>query len=79
MPQDADFDRFEEMLGYQQEGYYLSLNSGLKSIVKAKKVTTKNTTPTPLLEHGFPTITDEKLEHKTGETIILTLPENGTQ
>ncbi len=79
LPQDADFDRFEEMLGYQQEGYYLSLNSGLKSIVKAKKVTTKNTTPTPLLEHGFPTITDEKLEHKTGETIILTLPENGTQ
>ncbi|WP_153912735.1 glycerophosphodiester phosphodiesterase [Shewanella sp. TC10] len=76
LPQDADFDRFQEMLGYQNEGYYLSLSSGLKSITSAKKVQAKNTTPTPLLEHGFPTITDEKIEHKTGETILLTLPDS---
>ncbi|PMG76545.1 glycerophosphodiester phosphodiesterase [Shewanella sp. 10N.286.51.B7] len=76
LPQDADFDRFQEMLGYQTEGYYLSLNDGLKSITGTKKAHVKNTTPTPLLEHGFPTITDEKIEHKTGETILLTLPDS---
>ncbi len=76
LPQDANFDRFEEMLGYQQEGYYLSLASGLKSIKGNQTKQAVNNTPTPLLEHGFPTITDEKIDTQTGDTIILTLPSN---
>ncbi|MCL1065864.1 glycerophosphodiester phosphodiesterase [Shewanella olleyana] len=79
LPQDADFDRFEEMLGYQKEGYYLSMASGLKAIYTAKKTQAKKTTPTPLLEHGFPTITDEKIDTHTGETIILTLPDSNNK
>ncbi|WP_144212892.1 glycerophosphodiester phosphodiesterase [Shewanella donghaensis] len=79
LPQDADFDRFDEMLGYQQEGYYLSLASGLKSIYSNKTKQVTNNTPTPLLEHGFPTITDEKIDTNTGDTIILTLPNGNTK
>ncbi|WP_372942168.1 glycerophosphodiester phosphodiesterase [Shewanella sp.] len=74
LPQDADFDRFDEMRGYQQEGYYLSLNSGLKAIHSVQRIPDINNIPTPLLEHGFPTITDEKIDNDTGETIILRLP-----
>ncbi|MCL1146407.1 glycerophosphodiester phosphodiesterase [Shewanella marinintestina] len=77
LPADADFDRFDEMLGYQQEGYYISLNSGLKSIARAKakpaKVSrsNKNSASNP---HGFPTIVDEEIEKTNSKTIILTLP-----
>ncbi|GGP65357.1 glycerophosphodiester phosphodiesterase [Shewanella saliphila] len=74
LPQDADFDRFDEMRGYQHEGYYLSLNAGLKAINSAPVAPVANNIPTPLLEHGFPTITDEKIDNDTGETIILKLP-----
>tara|TARA_R110000851_G_scaffold161068_1_gene304545 strand:+ start:10194 stop:11654 length:1461 start_codon:yes stop_codon:yes gene_type:complete len=74
LPQDADFDRFDEMLGYQTEGYYLSLTSGLKAIHSTAVNKTTNNIPTPLLEHGFPTITDEIIDNDTGDTIILRLP-----
>ncbi|AZG72208.1 glycerophosphodiester phosphodiesterase [Shewanella livingstonensis] len=78
LPQDADFDRFKEMLGYQTEGYYLSLTSGLKAIHSAAVNIVPNNIPTPLLEHGFPTITDEIIDNDTGETIILRLPSRQT-
>ena len=74
LPQDADFDRFAEMRGYQNEGYYLSLDSGLAAINATPVKVVPNTIPTPLLEHGFPTITDEKIDNNTGDTIILRLP-----
>jgi glycerophosphoryl diester phosphodiesterase len=74
LPQDADFDRFAEMRGYQNEGYYLSLDSGLAAINATPVKVMPNTIPTPLLEHGFPTITDEKIDNNTGDTIILRLP-----
>ncbi|WP_350432618.1 glycerophosphodiester phosphodiesterase family protein [Shewanella sp. H8] len=74
LPQDADFDRFDEMLGYQTEGYYLSLASGLKAIHSTPVNKVPNNIPTPLLEHGFPTITDEIIDTDTGDTIILRLP-----
>jgi hypothetical protein len=74
LPQDADFDRFDEMLGYQTEGYYLSLTSGLKAIHSTSVNKTPNNITTPLLEHGFPTITDEIIDNDTGDTIILRLP-----
>ncbi|ABZ77926.1 glycerophosphoryl diester phosphodiesterase [Shewanella halifaxensis HAW-EB4] len=77
LPSDADFDRFNEMLGYQQEGYYISLNSGLKAIASAKakpkKVNKQTHANNP---HGFPTIVDEKIETTNSKTIILTLPSN---
>ncbi|MDO6619771.1 glycerophosphodiester phosphodiesterase family protein [Shewanella sp. 6_MG-2023] len=79
LPVDADFDRFKEMLGYQHEGYYLSLTSGLKSIYSAKAKVVPASTPTPLLEHGFPTITDEKIDTHTGDSIILTLPSSNAK
>ncbi|WP_299808174.1 glycerophosphodiester phosphodiesterase family protein [uncultured Shewanella sp.] len=75
LPSDADFDRFNEMLGYQQEGYYISLNSGLKAIASAKakpkKVNKQTHASNP---HGFPTIIDEQIETTNSKTIILTLP-----
>ncbi|WP_394388967.1 hypothetical protein [Shewanella woodyi] len=77
LPADADFDRFDEMLGYQQEGYYISLNSGLKSIAsaKAKPVKVDNSKQErPNNPHGFPTIIDEEIETTNSKTIILTLP-----
>jgi glycerophosphoryl diester phosphodiesterase len=75
LPQDADFDRFNEMRGYQNEGYYLSLDSGLAAINSTPIKVVPNNIPTPLLEHGFPTITDENIDNDTGETIILRLPQ----
>jgi glycerophosphoryl diester phosphodiesterase len=75
LPQDADFDRFNEMRGYQNEGYYLSLDSGLAAINSTPIKVVPNNIPTPLLEHGFPTITDEDIDNDTGETIILRLPQ----
>lgn len=75
LPQDADFDRFDEMRGYQNEGYYLSLDSGLAAINSTPIKVVPNNIPTPLLEHGFPTITDENIDNDTGETIILRLPQ----
>lgn len=79
LPMDADFDRFNEMLGYQQEGYYISLNDGLKAIAnnqtpaKTTQASTKHTAPLSN-PHAFPTIVDEPLETSVSKTIILTLP-----
>ncbi|GIU31873.1 glycerophosphodiester phosphodiesterase [Shewanella schlegeliana] len=75
LPGDADFDRFNEMLGYQQEGYYISLNSGLKAITSAKAKPKKvNKQAHGSNPHGFPTIVDEEIETTNSKTIILTLP-----
>ena len=63
------------MRGYQTEGYYLSLGSGLAPINHTPVKVVPNNIPTPLLEHGFPTIIDEKIDNDTGETIILRLPQ----
>ncbi|WP_299793093.1 glycerophosphodiester phosphodiesterase family protein [uncultured Shewanella sp.] len=76
LPADADFDQFQQMLGYQHEGYYISLNSGLKAI-NARQTTVvetpkAKTTATPM----FPTIVDETIETRSTNTIILTLPSN---
>lgn len=76
LPVDADFDEFEQMQGYQNEDYYISLTSGLRAI---KHITTmppqrkKNTTPQDL---DFPVIVDEDIEIRRTDTIILTLPSN---
>lgn len=79
LPMDADFDRFNEMLGYQQEGYYISLNDGLKIISQTQTKSKQNPTLTKSTAasnnpHGFPTIVDEQLETSVSKTIILTLP-----
>lgn len=75
LPSDADFDRLNEMLGYQQEGYYISLNSGLKSIASAKTKTQKATRKIANTDaFGFPIIVDEEIDTTNSKTIILTLP-----
>lgn len=90
LPIDADFDRFNEMLGYQTEGYYISLSSGLKAITPTNsKVTTpvKPITSAPLHKkqkaastdpYGFPVIIDESVNHSETKSIIITLPNNPT-
>ncbi|ASJ97305.1 glycerophosphodiester phosphodiesterase [Shewanella marisflavi] len=79
LPADADFDRFNEMLGYQQEGYYISLNDGLKAIANrstsSQPVQSSTKQQAPLSNpHQFPTIVDEQLETNVSNTIIITLP-----
>ncbi|RTR28589.1 glycerophosphodiester phosphodiesterase [Shewanella atlantica] len=77
LPNDADFDRFNEMLGYQKEGYYISLNSGLRAITKpkTKKRVVSHSSKMPSTDpYGFPVIVDEQIETTNSKTIILTLP-----
>ncbi len=81
LPNDANFDEFEQMLGYQSEGYYISLNSGLRPIRDAQKTATprqRSTSPKQSTQARpmFPTIVDEKIDTSTTDTIILTLPNN---
>ena len=75
LPVDADFDQFEQMLGYRHEGYYISLASGLRSIKRATpKAAAVIKTSSNIDEYGFPIIIDERVDTGTGKTIILTLP-----
>jgi|GEM_PF-914019 len=74
LPADADFDEFGQMLGYQNEGYYISLTSGLRAINHTQIAAPQgkqNTTPQAL---GFPIIVDEHIDIRRTDTIILTLP-----
>ncbi|NKF50782.1 glycerophosphodiester phosphodiesterase [Shewanella sp. WXL01] len=77
LPIDADFTQFAQMQGYQSEGYYISLNHGLKRIAHTNvAVAAEHKTPDISKDEPFrfPTISDEKIERNNGETIIITLP-----
>ncbi|WP_232771304.1 glycerophosphodiester phosphodiesterase [Colwellia sp. 75C3] len=77
LPQDADFDKFEQMLSYIDEGYYVSMAEGLKRIGadKNKSVFKPNEDKKPIgLSLDFPTIKDEKMDTSTGKAIRITIP-----
>ncbi|MBV7316556.1 glycerophosphodiester phosphodiesterase family protein [Shewanella sp. NIFS-20-20] len=77
LPSDSDFDRFDEMLAYQNEGYYIALSGSLKAIkspVLAEVIKSSSDHPVAVDAHGFPIIVDEHLDTSTSTTIILTLP-----
>lgn len=73
LPADADFDRFEEMLGYASEGYYISLSKGLK-LIKSKPKPVVKSHGSAFDEFGFPIIKDEQLETRSETSIIIVLP-----
>jgi glycerophosphoryl diester phosphodiesterase len=74
LPDDTDFDRLNEMLAYQHEGYYLSLASGLKIIKSNRPTNPVKTKMQTVTDYDFPIITDEKIETYSPDTIILILP-----
>lgn len=76
LPVDADFDRFTEMLGYQYEGYYLSLSADLKAINSRPPKKIKQTAPSQHNDYDFPIIVDQAVDTHSSATIILTLPSN---
>lgn len=76
LPVDADFDRFTEMLGYQYEGYYISLTSDLKAIKSRPPKKRSKQTPLHHSDYDFPIIVEQTLETHSSATIILTLPSN---
>jgi len=69
LPNDADFDRLDEMLSYQQEGYYIALTSELKSIAGEEEK--------PQFEQSimlvFPQIIDQKIERPIKAAIKIKL------
>ncbi|MCL1142358.1 glycerophosphodiester phosphodiesterase family protein [Shewanella gaetbuli] len=84
LPIDANFDLFDQMQGYRQEGMYLTLDGQLKAInapsapaknqVATKKTSQETQTAPTEAPFSFPTIVDEKIDRNTGDTIIITLP-----
>ena len=69
LPNDADFDRLEEMLGYRQENYYIALSSRLAPI---KKLPSKSSV-TKRLTVAFPTIKDQTIKSNTSKAIVIKL------
>jgi glycerophosphoryl diester phosphodiesterase len=72
LPIDADFERLEETLSYIGEGFYVSLDSGVKRVEQvytSKRITTTD-------EYGFPIIVDEKHVTHSDKQIIIKLPSN---
>lgn len=72
LPNDADFDRLDEMMAYQYSDLYISMSGKLKKIVSNK--VQSNPQPSSGKSYKFPTIIDGEVEHKSSKKIIINLP-----
>lgn len=72
LPDDADFDRMDEMRAYHDTNLYISMSGKLKKITSNKVRSSQQ--PTTGKGFQFPTIIDGKVEHKSSKKIIINLP-----